>query len=173
MAKTMNKRSRRTAKKAHKRTAKKERKDKRKTYRKGSKSKTMKGKKDFTTKKTSKVFNRRRHYQKHAEGSRVKRRPYAKKGGMGRMRPVAYRYLGSQSTTGSGSNQFSGADSVNENTDGMPEITGHRIHTGSSQGQSSASTKTSSRVKSSNPVIVKTKEGAYVVDGKAGAVSGN
>ena len=51
-------------------------------YRKGSKSKTMKGKKDFTTKKSSKVFNRRKHYQKHAKGSRVIRRPYAKKGGM-------------------------------------------------------------------------------------------
>ena len=41
----------------------------------------MKGKKDFTTKKSSKVFNRRKHYQKHAKGSRVIRRPYAKKGG--------------------------------------------------------------------------------------------
>ena len=70
------KRSRRTAKKAHK----KERRGTR-GYRKGSKSKTMKGKKDFTTKKTSKVFNRRKHYQKHAKGSRVNRRPYAKKGG--------------------------------------------------------------------------------------------
>ena len=52
-------------------------------YRKGSKSKTMKGKKDFTTKRSSKVFNRRRHYQKHAKGSRVIRRPYHKKGGSG------------------------------------------------------------------------------------------
>ena len=70
----------RAAKKAHKRT---ERKGKKSTrgYRKGSKSKTMKGKKDFTTKKSSKVFNRRKHYQKHAKGSRVIRRPYAKKGG--------------------------------------------------------------------------------------------
>ena len=76
------KHSRRTAKKERKdkRTAKKERKGK-KAYRKGSKSKTMKGKKDFTTKKSSKVFNRRKHYQKHAKGSRVIRRPYAKKGG--------------------------------------------------------------------------------------------
>jgi hypothetical protein len=49
-----------------------------KGYRKGSKSKTMKGKKDFTTKKTSKVFNRRGHYQKHAQGSRKMRRPYHK-----------------------------------------------------------------------------------------------
>ena len=63
-----------------KRTAKKAPKDK-KVYRKGSKSKTMKGKKDFTTKKTSKVFNRRKRYQKHAKGSRVIRRPYHKKGG--------------------------------------------------------------------------------------------
>ena len=87
MAKTMNKRSghKRSVHKrsGHKRTAKKERKDKRGTrgYRKGSKSKTMKGKKDFTTKKSSKVFNRRKHYQKHAKGSRVIRRPYHKKGG--------------------------------------------------------------------------------------------
>ena len=77
MAKTMKKHSRRAAKK--------ERKHKKSTrgYRKGSKSKTMKGKKDFTTKRTSKVFNRRKHYQKHAKGSRVIRRPYAKKGGDG------------------------------------------------------------------------------------------
>ena len=69
-------------KKHSRRAAKKERKHKgTKAYRKGSKSKTMKGKKDFTTKKSSKVFNRRRHYQKHAKGSRVNRRPYAKKGG--------------------------------------------------------------------------------------------
>ena len=69
------KHSRRAAKKAHKRTERK------KAYRKGSKSKTMKGKKDFTTKKSSTVFNRRGHYQKHAKGSRVIRRPYHKKGG--------------------------------------------------------------------------------------------
>ena len=76
----MKRHHKRAAKKAHKRTERK-RKDKRGTrgYRKGSKSKTMKGKKDFTTKKSSKVFNRRRHYQKHAQGSRVIRRPYAKK----------------------------------------------------------------------------------------------
>ena len=85
----MNKRSghkhKRAAKKTHRRSGYKrtERKHKKSTrgYRKGSKSKTMKGKKDFTTKKTSKVFNRRRHYQKHAKGSRVIRRPYAKRGG--------------------------------------------------------------------------------------------
>ena len=41
----------------------------------------MKGKKDFTTKKSSKVFNRKGHYQKHAKGSRKMRRPYHKKGG--------------------------------------------------------------------------------------------
>lgn len=70
----------RAAKKAHKRTERKHKKSTR-GYRKGSKSKTMKGRKDFTTKKSSKVFNRRRHYQKHAKGSRVIRRPYAKKGG--------------------------------------------------------------------------------------------
>ena len=64
----------------HKRTERKGKKGTR-GYRKGSKSKTMKGKKDFTTKKSSKVFNRRRHYQKHAKGSRVVRKPYAKKGG--------------------------------------------------------------------------------------------
>jgi len=83
----MKRHHKRAAKKAHKRTERK-RKDKRGTrgYRKGSKSKTMKGKKDFTTKKSSKVFNRRRHYQKHAKGSRVIRRPYHKKGG----RPPLY-----------------------------------------------------------------------------------
>ena len=72
----------RAAKKALKRTERKGKKGTR-GYRKGSKSKTMKGKKDFTTKKTSKVFNRRRHYQKRAKGSRVIRKPYHKKrGGM-------------------------------------------------------------------------------------------
>ena len=76
----MKRHHKRAAKKAHKRTERKHKKSTR-GYRKGSKSKTMKGKKDFTTKKSSKVFNRRRHYQKHAKGSRVIRRPYAKKGG--------------------------------------------------------------------------------------------
>ena len=52
-----------------------------KKFFKGMKSKTMKGKKDFTTKKSSKVFNRKGHYQKHAKGSRKMRRPYHKKGG--------------------------------------------------------------------------------------------
>jgi BRCT domain type II-containing protein len=69
----------RAAKKAHKRTAKKAHKKSTRGYRKGSRSKTMRGKKDFSTKKSSKVFNRRRHYQKHAKGSRVIRRPYHKK----------------------------------------------------------------------------------------------
>ena len=51
-----------------------------KKFFKGMKSKTMKGKKDFTTKKSSKVFNRKGHYQKHAKGSRKMRRPYHKGG---------------------------------------------------------------------------------------------
>ena len=62
------------------------------SYRKGSKSKTMKGKKDFTTKKSSKVFNRRRHYQKHAKGSRVVRKPYHKKGGYPAIRPLELKW---------------------------------------------------------------------------------
>jgi hypothetical protein len=50
-------------------------KKKRKHPKKGMKSRTHKGRKDFTTKKTSKVFNRGRHYQrKSAKGT--KRRPY-------------------------------------------------------------------------------------------------
>ena len=49
-----------------------------KGYRKGSKSKTHKGEKDFTTKKSSKVFHRKGHYQKHAKGSRKVRAPYHK-----------------------------------------------------------------------------------------------
>lgn len=51
-----------------------------KHYKKGSKSKTHKGEKDFTTKKSSKVFNRKGHYQKHAKGSKKDRRPYHKGG---------------------------------------------------------------------------------------------
>ena len=66
-----------------------------KGYRKGSKSKTMKGKKDFTTKKTSKVFNRRGHYQKHAKGSRKVRAPYHKKGGNGVFNTKTPSYFGS------------------------------------------------------------------------------
>jgi len=50
-------------------------KKKKKHPKKGMKSRTRKGRKDFTTKKTSKVFNRRKHYQrKSAKGK--KRRPY-------------------------------------------------------------------------------------------------
>ena len=160
----------------HKRT---ERKDKRsrhkrsghnKAYRKGSKSKTMKGKKDFTTKKTSKVFNRRKHYQKHAKGSRVIRRPYAKKGGL----------WGCGPDTGVGC-LLGHIGAAKKNSQGKWVMTASGVaqqrafNDGSDRQspQASASTKTSSRVKSSNPVIVKTKQGAYVVDGKAGAVSGN
>ena len=49
---------------------------------KGQKSKTMKGRKDFTTKKTSKLFNRKGHRQSHAQGSKKHRRPFAKRGGI-------------------------------------------------------------------------------------------
>jgi hypothetical protein len=49
-----------------------------KHYKKGSKSKTHKGEKDFTTKKSSKVFHRKGHYQKHAKGSKKDRKPYHK-----------------------------------------------------------------------------------------------
>ena len=49
---------------------------------KGQKSKTMKGRKDFTTKKTSKFFNRKGHRQTHAQGSKKHRRPFAKRGGV-------------------------------------------------------------------------------------------
>jgi len=52
-------------------------KKKRKHPKKGMKSRTRKGRKDFTTKKTSKVFNRGKHYQrKSAKG--IKRRPFQK-----------------------------------------------------------------------------------------------
>ena len=52
-------------------------KKKKKHPKKGMKSRTHKGRKDFTTKKTSKVFHRRKHYQrKSAKG--VKRRPFRK-----------------------------------------------------------------------------------------------
>jgi hypothetical protein len=51
---------------------------KRRHPKKGKKSRTHKGRKNFTTKKTSKVFNRKKHYQrKSAKG--VKRRPYHKR----------------------------------------------------------------------------------------------
>ena len=47
---------------------------------KGCASKTHKGRKDYTTKKTSKYFDRKGHRSKHAEGKKTKRRPYSKKG---------------------------------------------------------------------------------------------
>lgn len=47
---------------------------------KGSASKTHKGRKDYTTKKTSKYFDRKGHRSDHAKGKKTKRRPYAKKG---------------------------------------------------------------------------------------------
>lgn len=85
MARTRRHGSRRHAKKHHSRkhhTRKHHsKKHSSKGYRKGSKSKTMKGRKDFSTKKSSKVFNRRGHYQKHAQGSKKHRRPYRMRGG--------------------------------------------------------------------------------------------
>lgn len=61
----------RTARK-HSRAAKKH---SRRHPRKGQKSRTMKGRKDFTTKKTSKYFNRKGHRQnRSAKGT--KRRPF-------------------------------------------------------------------------------------------------
>lgn len=42
---------------------------------KGQKSRTRAGRKDFTTKKSSKMFNRRRHRQSRTARG-VKRRPY-------------------------------------------------------------------------------------------------
>ena len=50
-----------------------------KKFSKGSKSKTMPGKLDFTTKKTSKDFDRDGKRKKTAQGSTVKRRPYTKR----------------------------------------------------------------------------------------------
>ena len=52
-----------------------------KKFFKGMKSLTRRSRKDFTTKKSSKVFNRKGHYKKHAKGSRKTRKPY-RKGGM-------------------------------------------------------------------------------------------
>ena len=46
---------------------------------KGAKSKTMAGRKDYTTKKTSKDFDRGGHRSKHAQGSKAKRKPFSKK----------------------------------------------------------------------------------------------
>ena len=50
-----------------------------KKFSKGSKSKTMPGKLDFSTKKTSKDFDRDGKRKKTAQGSTVKRRPYTKR----------------------------------------------------------------------------------------------
>ena len=46
-----------------------------KKYRKGSKSRTRRGRKDFSTKKSSKVFNRRSRYQKRSSRGAL-RRPF-------------------------------------------------------------------------------------------------
>ncbi len=48
------------------------------SYRKGSLSKTMPGRKDFTTKNTSKMFDRGGHRFTHAQGKRRPSRPYGK-----------------------------------------------------------------------------------------------
>ena len=45
---------------------------------KGQKSRTHKGRLDFTTKKTSKVFHRKKHYERKSVKG-VKRRPYHKR----------------------------------------------------------------------------------------------
>jgi len=50
-----------------------------KKFKKGSVSKTRKGEKDFTTKKTSKDFNRGGTRFNTAQGSRVVRSPYSDK----------------------------------------------------------------------------------------------
>lgn len=50
-----------------------------KKFQKGSKSKTMPGKLDFSTKATSKDFDRGGKRKKTAQGSTVKRRPYQKR----------------------------------------------------------------------------------------------
>ena len=50
-----------------------------KKFGKGTKSKTMKGKLDFSTKKTSKDFDRGGKRKKTAQGSKVVRRPYSRK----------------------------------------------------------------------------------------------
>ncbi len=48
-------------------------------FKKGSPSLTMKGKLDFSTKKTSKDFDRKGKREKTAQGSKIVRRPYSKK----------------------------------------------------------------------------------------------
>jgi len=50
-----------------------------KKFSKGSKSKTMPGKLDFSTKSSSKDFDRGGKRKKTAQGSTVKRRPYSKR----------------------------------------------------------------------------------------------
>ena len=50
-----------------------------KKFGKGTKSKTMKGKLDFSTKATSKDFDRGGKRKKTAQGSKVVRRPYSRK----------------------------------------------------------------------------------------------
>jgi len=47
-------------------------------YKKGSVSATMPGRKDFTTKKTSKMFNRGGHRFTHALGNSKPTKPYGK-----------------------------------------------------------------------------------------------
>jgi hypothetical protein len=47
-----------------------------KKFKKGGMSKTRQGEEDFTTKKSSKDFNRGGKRQKTPEGSKVKRRPF-------------------------------------------------------------------------------------------------
>jgi len=47
---------------------------------KGSPSKSRPGKVDFSTKKSSKEFDRFGHRSRHAQGSRVKRRPFGTPG---------------------------------------------------------------------------------------------
>lgn len=49
-----------------------------KKFSKGSASKTRKGKKDFTTKKTSKCYDRAGRRSKHARGSKKSKAPYGK-----------------------------------------------------------------------------------------------
>ena len=49
-----------------------------KSFSKGSKSKTMRGKRDFTTKSTSKMFDRGGHRLTFAQGGRGHHRPFGK-----------------------------------------------------------------------------------------------
>ena len=48
-------------------------------FKKGSPSLTRKGELDFSTKKTSKDFDRKGKREKTAQGSSIRRRPYSKK----------------------------------------------------------------------------------------------